>query len=143
MWSPTSLRIHSTVSKIHYWMIGFLSKDMWFYPSDHACIKFLKILCFWVIVMARNLRKCLGVVATATIAIVATTIYFRNGVIFQDFPSKFLMVYCMEISRQNLITKVSWIKLLANPCQSKDLNRILGLFKKLKMIHKPTKFDKW
>jgi hypothetical protein len=35
------------------------------------------------------------------------TIYFKDGAIFQDFPSNFLMVYCLEISRQNLIIMVS------------------------------------
>jgi hypothetical protein len=60
-----------------------------------------------VIAMARNLKKHLGVVVATTIANVTTTIYFKNGIIFQDFPSNFLMVYCLEISRQNLITRVS------------------------------------
>jgi hypothetical protein len=52
--------------------------------------------------MAGNLKKRLGVVTTETIAIVATTIYFLNGIILQDFPLNFLMVYCLEISRQNM-----------------------------------------
>jgi hypothetical protein len=36
--------------------------------------------------------------------------------------SNFLMAYCLEISKQNLITRVSWIRLLATLSQSKDLN---------------------
>jgi hypothetical protein len=54
--------------------------------------------------MVGNLRKRLDVVVAITIVVVATTIYFRDGAIFQDFPSNFLMVYCLEISKQNLIT---------------------------------------
>jgi hypothetical protein len=60
-----------------------------------------------VIAMARNLKKRLGVVVVATIVAIVATNYYRNGVIFQDFPSNFLMVYCLEINRQNLIVKVS------------------------------------
>jgi hypothetical protein len=52
--------------------------------------------------MAGNLKKCLGVVV-----VVATTVYFKDGAIFQDFFSNFLMVYCLKISKQNLIIKVS------------------------------------
>ncbi len=37
--------------------------------------------------MAWNLRKCPGVLAIATIVVVATTIYFRDGTIFQDFAN--------------------------------------------------------
>jgi hypothetical protein len=37
--------------------------------------------------MARNLRKCPGVVAATTIVAIATTIYFRDGTIFQDFAN--------------------------------------------------------
>ncbi len=81
-------------------------------------------------------------VVTVTIVVVAGTIFFKDGVIFQDFSSNFLMVYCLEISRQNLIIKVSWIRLLAIPSQSKGLNQILDLFKRMKVIHKPTRFDK-
>jgi Tfp pilus assembly protein PilZ len=95
-----------------------------------------------MIAMARNLRKRLSVVVATTIATVVTTIYLKNGAIFQDFPSNFLMVYCLEISKQYLITKVSWIRLVATPSRSKGLNRILDLFKRLKVIHKPTRFDK-
>jgi hypothetical protein len=40
-----------------------------------------------MIAMIGNLRKRLSVVATTTIADVATTIYFRNGTIFQDFAN--------------------------------------------------------
>jgi len=75
-----------------------------------------------MIAMVGNLRKCLGVVVAATIITVTTTIYFKDGIIFQDFPSNFLMAYCLEISKQNMIIKVSWIRLLATPSQSKDLN---------------------
>jgi hypothetical protein len=46
-------------------------------------------------------------VVAATTTVVAGAIYFRDGTIFQDFLSNFLMVYCLEISRQNLITRVS------------------------------------
>jgi hypothetical protein len=66
-----------------------------------------------LIAMARKFRKHVGVVVAATIAIVTATIDFTDGAIFQDFPSKFLMVYCLEISRKNLITITSWIRLLA------------------------------
>ncbi len=37
--------------------------------------------------MAWNLRKCLGVVAVTTIVAIATTIYFKDGAIFQDFAN--------------------------------------------------------
>jgi hypothetical protein len=37
--------------------------------------------------MVGNLRKRLGVVATTTIIVVATTIYFKDGAIFQDFAN--------------------------------------------------------
>jgi hypothetical protein len=37
--------------------------------------------------MVRNLKKRLGVVATTTIVVVATTIYFKDGTIFQDFAN--------------------------------------------------------
>ncbi len=37
--------------------------------------------------MAGNLRKRLGVVIIATIPVFATTIYFRDGTIFQDFAN--------------------------------------------------------
>jgi hypothetical protein len=40
-----------------------------------------------MIAMAWNLRKCPGVLAIATIVVVATTIYFRDGTIFQDFAN--------------------------------------------------------
>jgi hypothetical protein len=40
-----------------------------------------------MIAMAGNLMKCLGVVATSTIIVVTTTIYFRDGTIFQDFAN--------------------------------------------------------
>ncbi len=56
--------------------------------------------------------------------------------------SNFLIAYCLEINRQNLFTKIRWIKLLTTFNQSKDLNRILDLFKSLKVNHKPTRFDK-
>jgi hypothetical protein len=95
-----------------------------------------------MIAMAGNLRKRLSVVVTTTIATIAVIIYFKDGAIFQDFPSNFLMVYCLEISRQNLIIRVSWIRLLVTPNRLKDLNQILDLFKRLKVTHKPTRFDK-
>jgi hypothetical protein len=81
-------------------------------------------------------------VVTVITIIVAGTIYFRDGTIFQDFPSNFLMVYCLEISKQNLIPKVNWIKLLTIANKLKDLNQILDLFKRLIVTHKPTRFDK-
>ncbi len=37
--------------------------------------------------MAWKLRKRLGVVASTTIAVVAATIYLKNGVVFQDFTN--------------------------------------------------------
>jgi hypothetical protein len=37
--------------------------------------------------MAGNLRKHLGVVAATTIIVVAATIYFKDGAIFQDFAN--------------------------------------------------------
>jgi DNA/RNA endonuclease YhcR with UshA esterase domain len=37
--------------------------------------------------MAGKLRKHLGVVTITTIAIVVTTIYFKDGTIFQDFAN--------------------------------------------------------
>jgi hypothetical protein len=40
-----------------------------------------------MITMARNLRKHPSVVTTITIAAIATTIYFRDGAIFQDFAN--------------------------------------------------------
>jgi len=40
-----------------------------------------------VISIASNLKKCLGVVAATTIVVVATTIYFRDGAIFQNFAN--------------------------------------------------------
>ncbi len=92
--------------------------------------------------MAGNLKKRLGVVTTTTIVAIIATIYLKNGVIFQDFPLNFLMVYCLEINRQNLFTNINWIILLTTPKQSKDLNQILDLFKRLKVTHKPTRFDK-
>jgi hypothetical protein len=91
--------------------------------------------------MERNSRKRLGVVAATTITVVASTIYFKDGAIFQDFPSNFLMLYCLEINGQNMITRISWIRLLATPNQSKDLNQLMDLFKRLKVIHKPTRFN--
>jgi hypothetical protein len=57
--------------------------------------------------MVGNIKKHLGVVAAVTIAVVTPTIYIKDGAIFQDFPSNFLMIYCLEISKQNLITRVS------------------------------------
>jgi hypothetical protein len=61
--------------------------------------------------MIRNLRKHLGVVVATTIAAVTTTIYFRDGTQYSKIlpmvPSNFLMAYCLEISRQNLITRAS------------------------------------
>jgi hypothetical protein len=68
-----------------------------------------------MIAMVGNLRKRLSVVVVAIIAIVAATIYFNGGAIFQYFPSNFLMAYCLEISKQNLITKVSYRRLLTTP----------------------------
>jgi hypothetical protein len=62
--------------------------------------------------MVGKLRECLGVVATTTIV---ATIYLRDGAIFQVLPSNFVIVYCLEISKENLITRVSWTKLLATP----------------------------
>jgi hypothetical protein len=90
----------------------------------------------------KELKNHLVVVATTTIIDVVGTIYFKNGIIFQDFPLNFLMVYCLEISRQNLVTRISWTQLLAIPSRPKDLNQILDLFKRLKVILKPTRFDK-
>jgi hypothetical protein len=40
-----------------------------------------------MIAMVGNLRKRLGVVVAKTIAIVVTTIYFKDGAIFQDFAN--------------------------------------------------------
>jgi len=37
--------------------------------------------------MVGNLKKLLGVVVVATIEVVATTIYFKDGTIFQDFAN--------------------------------------------------------
>jgi len=69
-----------------------------------------------VIAMARNLRKHLGVVVAIIIVVIIVTIYFRDGAVFQDLlmvPSNFLTTYCLEINKQNLITSVSWIRLLS------------------------------
>jgi hypothetical protein len=75
--------------------------------------------------MAGNLRKCLGMVVVVTIVAIIVTIYFRDGIdskILLMVPSNFLMAYCLEISKQNLITRVSWIRLVAILNRSKDLN---------------------
>jgi hypothetical protein len=93
-----------------------------------------------MIAMVGTLRKRLGVVA-----IVTATIYFRDGTIFQDFVNGYFKLpdrIFLEIRRQILITKTSWIRLLATFSRLKDLNRILDLFKRLKVIKKPTRFDK-
>ncbi len=60
---------------------------MWFYLSDHAYIRILRILCFLVIAMVGNLKKHLGVVAATTIAVVVIIIYLRDGAIFQYFAN--------------------------------------------------------
>jgi hypothetical protein len=49
-----------------------------------------------MITMAWISRKRLGVVPTTTIVGVVATILFRDGIIFQYFPSNFLMVFCLE-----------------------------------------------
>ncbi len=95
--------------------------------------------------MVRNLKKRLGVVATTTIVVVAATIYFKDGTIFQDFVNgsfKFFdgILFGNKHTKANHWSKLD--KTLATLSQSKDLNRILNLFKRmLKMIHKPTIFD--
>jgi hypothetical protein len=49
--------------------------------------------------MVGNLNGRVGVVTTTMIATIITTMYFKDGTIFQDFPSNFIMVYCLEMSR--------------------------------------------
>jgi hypothetical protein len=58
--------------------------------SDYGCIRILSDY------HGRELKEVLGCGSTTTSATVLGTIYFRDGIIFQDFSSNFLMVYCWE-----------------------------------------------
>jgi uncharacterized protein (DUF486 family) len=63
---------------------------MWYKHLQEFTLWFPKKI-LGMIAMAGNLKKHLSVVITTTIVSVVVTIYLKNGVIFQDFPSNFLV----------------------------------------------------